>query len=1274
MLEPAPAPSRAARLWTALIAAGWAFLLGVAPGWAAPGDVLYTEDFESGLGAWAPGDPNLSGVNAMAAGSPSQSLYTRGEAVTTTGPVIDTRVPAIRIEAWVRRGSDAFSETTDSGEDFVIEYLDSGGAWVTVASYLGSGTPGEILSLDTVIAGRALHSGFRLRVRQIRGSGGPPENRGIGWDYWHVDDFVVSESEPPQGLGIGRCEEFESGLGSWTVSGPIGRAMVGSQTANSPTRSLAINGGEVEVRSQTVDLAFASGLELSLWIRRGSDAFSEDPDSGEDLYVEFLDDAGSWITLGRLRGDGTPGQIFEPRRALPTSAAHSGFQLRLRMTGNDGIRWDYWHVDSICLSGQTVVGEWRFEESVWNGTPGEIEDSSGGGHDGSIYGDPLPALASPALSGNPGTCGYGDFDGTSDAILIPHADALDGSDALTYTAWIRPRSWSGTRQVMAKSVHGGGSGRAQMGIFAENGRFVARAETVSGREEVRAALPAVNSWSHVAAVFGGDRLALYVDGVEVASDAFAATTLVRNGDPLAIGKRVGTDQYFFDGDIDEVRVYGAALDATRIGEIMAERHPCPVAGAGFTIEHDGTAVHCQPETITVRATDAGGNLITGYTGTISLDTGTGGGSWSLATGDGVFADPGPDDGLASYEFVASDAGEASFALFYTTGPLSVDVDVGDGTGVDDDSEGPLLFSPSAFTLTANALPTPPPAVIDDPIPPRTAGSVFDVHLAAYGTAACGIIESYQGDKALRFWVDHDDPSPAPVVPSVDGQPIARSEATASDLTVTFVQGQAHVAVRYKDVGRIVLGVADPVGGPAATPLRGRTNAFVSRPADLTVVAVVDASGSPNPGAQVPAGALFARAGEPFGVVVEARDAEGDLTPSFGRERSPEGLRLRSATLVAPAGGRNGVADLGLIANATAFEATAPDGTFAGTSFAFDEVGAIRLQASVADGDYLGSGDVLGSASAVVGRFAPSRFEVSANLPRFATACALGAFTWLGQPFSFASGEEATLVVTAVNANGDTTANYAGDWWRLTNDSLAPRVYAAGAVAIDASGLPDPGVDPAITPGGDGTGTLRFSTGSGLMLDRSVPLAPFDAEIELAIGIRDLDDTLYPLNPFTVGGTSPGTGIAFDVSKRFQLGRLRFSNAHGSELVALPMPLHTQRFDGSVFVDDDSDSCSRVPAGALSLSPSPGTLATTPTVLHDPLLAGRSGLRLSAPGVEGLVDVVVDLGPGGAALPWLRSDWPHDGNLDGALDDDPRARATFGIWSGRDSLIYVREVY
>ena len=50
------------------------------------------------------------------------------------------------------------------------------------------------------------------------------------------------------------------------------------------------------------------------------------------------------------------------------------------------------------------------------------------------------------------------------------------------------------------------------------------------------------------------------------------------------------------------------------------------------------------------------------------------------------------------------------------------------------------------------------AIGDDPIDTQIAGAPFAIHLAAYGTTpsdpTCGIIETYDGNKPLRFWIDH----------------------------------------------------------------------------------------------------------------------------------------------------------------------------------------------------------------------------------------------------------------------------------------------------------------------------------------------------------------------------------------------------------------------------------------------------------------------------------------------------------------------------------------
>jgi len=158
-----------------------------------------------------------------------------------------------------------------------------------------------------------------------------------------------------------------------------------------------------------------------------------------------------------------------------------------------------------------------------------------------------------------------EFDGSNDYIHIPHHDSLNGTTELTYSAWFYSHTWSGSiRQIMAKSVHGGGSGRAQMGIFREGSLLKGRAETNGGRRDVTTPLPALNSWVHVAVVFDGTSLTIYLNGVEENSITFSSTTLLQTTDELCISKRVGTNQYYFNGLIDDVRVYTRALSGPEI--------------------------------------------------------------------------------------------------------------------------------------------------------------------------------------------------------------------------------------------------------------------------------------------------------------------------------------------------------------------------------------------------------------------------------------------------------------------------------------------------------------------------------------------------------------------------------------------------------------------------------------------------------------------------------------------------------------------------------------
>ena len=409
------------------------------------------------------------------------------------------------------------------------------------------------------------------------------------------------------------------------------------------------------------------------------------------------------------------------------------------------------------------------------------------------------------------------------------------------------------------------------------------------------------------------------------------------------------------------------------------------------------------------------------------------------------------------------------------------------------------------------------------------------------------------------------------------------------------------------------------------------------------------------------------------MTVTALDADGNAVPNFGRESVPETIAL-AATLVAPAGGHEPGIALG--SGFGSFVAGAAEAT----DVSWPEVGSIDIVPSLADGDFLGTGDVTGASHGPVGRFVPHHFDTALNTPLIESACAAGRFSYLGQPLNYSVAP--TITVTARALAGELTENYTQDWFRLTTSTLTNRNYSDAAHALDTSGLPPASLDPAVTELSPGTGELTFSSGAGLRYARTTPGAPFDSDIELSIDIADEDGVEPASNPVAF------SSIGFTSGNEIRYGRLRLTNATGSELVNLAVPMHIEYWDAGAgdFIANTDDVCSsgitltlaafteNLDAGETCVldNGAPGisnagcaTVSPPGTGYSNPPLGGDFRLVLRAPGAgnDGSVTVTAD------APVWLRYDWDAGGG-----EEQPDALATFGIFAGETRQIYLREVY
>jgi Concanavalin A-like lectin/glucanases superfamily/Bacterial Ig-like domain/Bacterial Ig domain len=195
-----------------------------------------------------------------------------------------------------------------------------------------------------------------------------------------------------------------------------------------------------------------------------------------------------------------------------------------------------------------VVAAYGFNEGA--GTT--LTDLSGNGNNGTI------SSATWTAAGKYGNALV--FNGTNAQVTVPNSTSLQLTTGMTLEAWVFPTTTpTGWRAVIDKNVDGyflmastDLGNRPSVG-----GTWVAGSQNTFGPSVL-----AVNAWTHLAATFDGATVRLYVNGVQVASQAQTTALTTTNGT-----LQIGGDAYpgeFFAGRIDEVRIYNRALSAAEI--------------------------------------------------------------------------------------------------------------------------------------------------------------------------------------------------------------------------------------------------------------------------------------------------------------------------------------------------------------------------------------------------------------------------------------------------------------------------------------------------------------------------------------------------------------------------------------------------------------------------------------------------------------------------------------------------------------------------------------
>ena len=716
-----------------------------------------------------------------------------------------------------------------------------------------------------------------------------------------------------------------------------------------------------------------------------------------------------------------------------------------------------------------------------------------------------------------------------------------------------------------------------------------------------------------------------------------------------------------------------------------------------------TGVTCNPITYTLKAcSDAACSVI--YTGGVAGTLTVSGGGVTVNPATQLFTIPA--GGTVTATAQATTAGTVTAALSLML-PLPSSGTYC-GMGVAASSGGSCNFTTSTSGLLFNV-----PDHVADVAQSVTVTAIQSSNNAAVCTPGFASVS-----KSVLFKCTYTNPSTGSKPVIVGGAALNATNSTAAacdgtgrSVSLAFnASGVATTTVQYADVGQMGLTAAYTGSGTDAGLIMNGSDSFIAAPYDF--------------GVSITTGGNLTAASN-FNGTVTARNASGTATPNFGKETVAEGATL-GFVRVKPSG--SSAVNGSFTGSVGAFSAGAANST----NLNWTEVGRGDVTAVLASGSYLSSGfKVAGStggswtscaaeagtctlptgATAMIAFGASGRYNFLAGQTG-SVACTTGVFgdpivgtvkncyyiatsatntaatgntgpfvphhfnvtrtNACGPAFTFTySGQPFAVTTTAVNASGATTQNYDG------TVNTSPNF--AKAVTLSA-----------VTNGGTGaltnTAVAASSFTLGVAAISASPTSPtftFTSKLTAptSVSLRAIDTDSVSSSGYT------------ENSVDLRSGRLKFSNAFGSEKSSLVIPVQAQYWSNKAWVLNSLDTCTVVPAAAIALSSyldykGAATAAWTTTASAVTISTGTGNLTLTAPSptATGSLDLAFNLGSTaadnacvsahavttGAGLSYLRS---LNGNCAATYDRDPSARVTFGVYSPETTkTIHVRELF
>ena len=222
----------------------------------------------------------------------------------------------------------------------------------------------------------------------------------------------------------------------------------------------------------------------------------------------------------------------------------------------------YWRVDEVQPDGSVATGDvWSFDMGKlagWWKLDGDAEDSSGNGNHGTVNGDPNLVI------GRIG--GALEFDGIDDYVDTDYATDLP---AWTVALWVSCPAGPSSAPS-AGPIHRERNFQINWNHSFEDFRGAAGMQIRQRWYAASFGELEANRWYHLAATYDGENLKAYTNGVLIMDNPDPSGPPDKESKTLTFARHSLYNDYF-EGTIDDVRIYSYDLTADEVASIYAYR-------------------------------------------------------------------------------------------------------------------------------------------------------------------------------------------------------------------------------------------------------------------------------------------------------------------------------------------------------------------------------------------------------------------------------------------------------------------------------------------------------------------------------------------------------------------------------------------------------------------------------------------------------------------------------------------------------------------------------